>query len=44
MENNQPVRQSKDIENVRVSSGRTLCEISSGEYIFQASFNKLTHR
>jgi hypothetical protein len=40
LENNQPVRQSKDIANVTVSSGRTLCEISSGEYIFKTSFIK----
>ena len=39
-ENNLPVLQSKDIENVKVSSGRTLCEISSGEYIFKSEFNK----
>ena len=39
-ESNQPVRLVKDINNVKVSNGRTLCEISSGEYIFKTPFNK----
>jgi len=39
-ESNQPVRLVKDINNVKVANGRTLCEISSGEYIFKTPFNK----
>jgi alpha-L-rhamnosidase len=39
-ESKQPIRLVKDINNVKVSNGRTLCEISSGEYIFKAPFNK----
>jgi hypothetical protein len=39
-ESNLPVLRAKDIANVKVSSGRTLCEISSGEYIFKSEFNK----
>jgi len=40
LESDKPVRQSRDIWNVKVSSGKTLCEISSGEYIFKTSFIK----
>ena len=40
MESDKPVRQSRDIWNVKVSSGKTLCEISSGDYIFKTSFIK----
>ena len=39
-ESDLPVRQSKDIGNIKVSDGRTLCEISSGEYIFKSAFKK----
>jgi hypothetical protein len=40
LESDQPVTQSKDVKKVKTSSGKTLCEISSGEYIFKTSFSK----
>ena len=40
LESDQPVTQSKDVKKVKASSGKTLCEISSGEYIFKTSFSK----
>ena len=35
-----PVAQSKDVKMVGVNSGKTLCQISSGEYIFRTFINK----
>ena len=43
LESNQPVSLSKDIKNIKVSDGRTLCEISSGEYTFETTTSKKTH-
>lgn len=40
VESGQPVRQSNNIRRVKASSGKTLCEISSGEYIFKTSYKK----
>ncbi|MCX6254482.1 MAG: family 78 glycoside hydrolase catalytic domain [Bacteroidia bacterium] len=40
LESDQPVTQSKYVKKVEASSGRTLCEISSGEYIFKTLFSK----
>ena len=39
-ENEMPVRQSKLVKVAEGSSGRTLCEISSGEYNFRWQLNK----
>jgi hypothetical protein len=39
-ESDQHIIQSKDVKNVKASSGKTYCEISSGEYIFKTSFTK----
>ena len=40
LESDQPVTQSNNVKRVKASSGKTLCEISSGEYIFKTSYNK----
>jgi len=40
VESGLPVRQSNIIRRVKASSGKTLCEISSGEYIFKTSYKK----
>ena len=40
LENNIPVRQSEAVKKTEVSSGKTYCEISSGEYIFKMQYNK----
>jgi len=39
-ENDIPVKTSIDIINIKTSSGKTICEISSGEYLFKMPFIK----
>lgn len=40
LENNIPVKQSRDVEIAEVSTGKILCKISSGVYTFTTPFNK----
>lgn len=40
LESDQPVTQSNSVKKVKASSGKTICEISSGEYIFKTTYNK----
>jgi hypothetical protein len=35
-----PLKQTEFAGNIKVSSGRTLCEVSSGEYVFRARLDK----
>jgi hypothetical protein len=43
LESNQPVKLSKDIKYIKINSGRTFYEISSGEYTFKTSFFNKNH-